>query len=188
MSCQGGAMTKANTTHATGSNCEQDWRAIHERLIQLSKDAAHIDWDWVASPRAARLRHAPRPLPAPAASRCARARGRRGSPCGDASVASSIALWLYFLSANPSGPHPPGYCMPLRSDAAGRREDHTARQACGARAQRRAQLRRSHVGAEGPNSRWRPDPCGITLAATQVRASRVRDGEILLRGCADCTG
>src|SRR5690606_38567249 len=64
MSCQGGAMTKANTTHATGSNCEQDWRAIHERLIQLSKDAAHIDWDWVASPRAARLRHAPRPLPA----------------------------------------------------------------------------------------------------------------------------
>src|SRR5690606_3353476 len=31
--------------HATDSNCDQDWRAIHGRLLQLAREAAQIDWE-----------------------------------------------------------------------------------------------------------------------------------------------
>src|SRR5690606_34792358 len=38
-------MTEAHKTSDSGSSCEQDWRAIHQRLLQLSKQAAQIDWE-----------------------------------------------------------------------------------------------------------------------------------------------
>jgi len=54
---KGDAMTHDHTIHTTpdhddgnaqpesGSNIDHDWRTIHERLVQLSREAAHIDWE-----------------------------------------------------------------------------------------------------------------------------------------------
>src|SRR5690606_23446491 len=107
------------------------------RSTKLIGSPAAYSNTWVASPHAPRRCREACPLPAPAASRCARARG-------GGRVVAALGGFVYCRGVLLGAP--------LRSDAAGLRVAHTARLACGVR---RSRSPEHGYGRFSPRSRSR---------------------------------